>query len=125
MGGSSFELIMQEVLGQKQRMDDLLAENRELHRQLTDLREGHSIFLEIRGKRFALDGTPADDYLPPVASTAQDSSISYQPTIVIPVSQATMDTPGTLPETPLPSDIEAFEPIPYYLDSMEEHEEEE
>jgi len=120
MGGSSFELIMQEVFNQKQRMDDLLADNRELRRQLTDLRAGRGILLEIQGKLFALDGTPADDYPLQVASTVEESPDIYQPTMVMPVSEADM---GTIPETPLPTSTE-FEPVPYYMDQMEEQEEE-
>jgi hypothetical protein len=126
MGGSSFELIMQEVFNQKQRMDDLLADNRELRRQLTDLRAGRGILLEIQGKLFALDGTPADDYPLQVASTVEESPDIYQPTVAMPVSEADMGTAlimGTIPETPLPTSTE-FEPIPYYLDQMEEQEEE-
>lgn len=54
MGGSNFERIAQALHHQKRLMDDLLAENRELRQQLSDLREGRGIFLEINGKRFAL-----------------------------------------------------------------------
>ena len=55
MAGSSFELLMQEIFNQKQRMDELLEENHTLRHQLTDLRAGHGIFLEICGRRFALN----------------------------------------------------------------------
>jgi len=127
MGGSSFELIMQEVFNQKQRMDDLLTENRELRRQLTDLRTGRGILIEIQGRLFALDRTPADDYPLQIASTVQESPDIYQPTIVMPVSEADMGTTlimGTIPETPLPTSADQFERIPYYLDQTEEQEEE-
>ena len=54
--GSNFELIMQEVLKQKQLSEDLLSENDELHRQLAELRGGRGIFVDILGKRFPLVG---------------------------------------------------------------------
>ncbi len=52
--GSSFELIMDELLKQKQLLEDLQAENDELYRQLSELREGRGIFIEILGNRFQL-----------------------------------------------------------------------
>ncbi len=54
-GSSSFDLIMQEVLNQKQRLDELVEENQDLQRQLADLRAGRGILLEIGGQRFALN----------------------------------------------------------------------
>ncbi|GHO84149.1 hypothetical protein [Dictyobacter formicarum] len=55
MGGSSFDLITQELLNQRQIMEKLEAENRQLRQQLSDLRAGQGIFLEINGKRIALN----------------------------------------------------------------------
>src|SRR5947209_556426 len=46
MSGGSFELLMDEVLNQKRIMDELLAENHSLRRQLADLRGGRGTFLE-------------------------------------------------------------------------------
>lgn len=57
MSDSSFEYILQELQNQKLRMDDLQAENTELRRQLTDLRNGQGIFVEILGLRIPLAGT--------------------------------------------------------------------
>ncbi len=54
MGGSSFDMIAQELLRQKQVMDQMEAENRGLRHQLVNLREGRGIFVEIDGRRFAL-----------------------------------------------------------------------
>lgn len=56
MGGSSFDAIAQEILNQKQFMEQMQAENRELRRQLADLRDGRGIFVDIGGRRFALIG---------------------------------------------------------------------
>ena len=131
MGGSSFELIMQEVLNQKQRMDDLLAENRELCRQLADLREGHGIFLEVEGKRFALtNAISADTSHVQVVPTprTQDTPATVEPTpatpVVLPVPVATSGEVviGTIPETPYPSTDE-FAPIGQFSDEIEDEEE--
>ncbi len=63
---SGFELIAQELLKQQQHMQMLDAENRALRQQLADLRAGHSIFVEIAGQRFPLEGV----ILPPQAMTS-------------------------------------------------------
>ena len=49
-----FEQIAQEVLKQKQLMEQLREENRLLRRQLTELREGRGIVVGIAGKPFLL-----------------------------------------------------------------------
>jgi cell division protein FtsB len=49
-----FSQIAQAILKQKQRMEQLEAENRELRRYLDDLRTGRGIFVEISGRRFPL-----------------------------------------------------------------------
>ncbi len=54
MGGSSFDLIAQELLRQKQVMEQMEDENQELRRQLAALREGYGIVVEIDGRRFSL-----------------------------------------------------------------------
>ncbi|GCF09183.1 hypothetical protein [Dictyobacter arantiisoli] len=54
MGGSSFDLIAQEIQKQQHIMEELKAENRQLHQQLSALRAGQGIFLEINGTRIAL-----------------------------------------------------------------------
>ena len=55
MGGSSFDLIAQELQKQNHIMEKLKAENISLRQQLMDLRAGQGIFLEIDGTRMALD----------------------------------------------------------------------
>jgi hypothetical protein len=54
MGGSSFDVIVQEIMKQKLLLDQMEEENRDLRRQLADLRDGRGIFLDIGGRRFAL-----------------------------------------------------------------------
>ncbi|OLE33939.1 MAG: hypothetical protein AUG45_05915 [Ktedonobacter sp. 13_1_20CM_3_54_15] len=145
MSGGSFELLMDEVLNQKRIMDELLAENHSLRRQLADLRGGRGIFLELQGQIFALDGETVFRS-PEVDSTAQDFSIAEQATTfmpasetmeqtmtimpvsetmeqtmtIMPVSEAGIAT-GTSKETPMPS-TEPFEQLSYSLNSEEEGE---
>ena len=52
--GAGFEGIAQMLLEQKKLMDALEAENRELRRQLEDLRRGVGITVVIEGKTIAL-----------------------------------------------------------------------
>jgi hypothetical protein len=54
MGENYFEQLGRELLQQKRLMDKLKEENRELRRQLAELREGRGIFLKIGDQRFAL-----------------------------------------------------------------------
>ena len=54
MDGNYFEQLAQEIIKQKQLMDQLEAANRELRQRLADLRAGRGIFVEIAGSRFAL-----------------------------------------------------------------------
>ncbi len=49
-----FDQIARAILQQKQLMDQLAAENRELRQCLADLRTGRGIFVEIFGSRFPL-----------------------------------------------------------------------
>lgn len=54
MGGSSFDLIAQELLRHKNAMEQMEQENRELRRQLADMRAGHGFVIEIDGQRFSV-----------------------------------------------------------------------
>lgn len=54
MGGSNFDFIAQGLQRQQQIMEELLTENKELRRQLAELRAGHDIFVEIGNTRVAL-----------------------------------------------------------------------
>ncbi len=95
--GSSFELIMQEVLDQKQLMEDLQTENDDLRRQLAELRAGRGIFVEILGKRYPLVGEPVR--VTPEIVPAAEVDLSLQETTAI-KSEA---FPPPLAETPLPA----------------------
>lgn len=120
MGGSSFDLIMQEVFNQKQRMEELLEENRDLRRQLAELSEGRGIFLEICGKKFALVGEPVVAS-PQAEPASQDVPAIYQETASKVQNEAPMNA---FPETPLPSNDE-FEQTADYLDHEVEEVQEE
>ena len=54
MSGNYFDQIAQELRKQKQLMDKLEAENRELREQLAALRAGRGILLIVSGTQFAL-----------------------------------------------------------------------
>jgi hypothetical protein len=95
--GSSFELIMQEVLDQKQIMEDLQAENDELKRQLAELSAGRGIFVEILGKRYPLVGEPVR--VSPEEVPAAEVDLSLQETTAI--KSENLSPP--LAETPLPT----------------------
>src|SRR5437660_1563547 len=110
MGGSSFEQLIGEVLNQKQLMDELLAENYELRRQLADLRDGRGIFLAIQDQLFPLVGEIVVDS-PQVAPLSQETLVSEQATTIMPVSEAAVGA-GILPETPVPN-IDQFEKSSY------------
>src|SRR5690242_12285551 len=82
MNGASFDLIAHELLKQKYILEKLLEENRELRRQLAQLRAGHGIFVEIGGQRIALnllleDAAPAT----PVKRPAPAAQLTPAPAI--------------------------------------------
>jgi len=95
--GSNFELIMQEVLKQKQLLEDLLSENDELHRQLAGLREGRGIFVDILGKRFPLVELPESDSSNREATPGADLSLQETTEIL------SESLPSSIPETPVPA----------------------
>ena len=119
MGGSSFDLIMQEVFNQKQRMEELTEENRDLHRQLLDLCDGRGIFLEIYGKKFALVGEQVVAS-PQAGSTAQNSPTVDQETIGMALNESPTNT---VLETPPPGTNEFEQISDYYNHEVEEVEE--
>ena len=103
--GSNFELIMQEVLKQKQLLEDLQSENDELHRQLADLREGRGIFIDILSKRFPLVDMPVGDSS--YRTAIRDADLSLQETTEI-LSES---VPSSMPETPVPASEASIEEV--------------
>ena len=111
--GSNFELIMQEVLKQKQLLEDLQSENDELHRQLTELREGRGIFVDILGKRFPLVGEPIN--LSPDAIATPVADLSLQETTEI-LSESLASSTSETPVPALESSVEEVqEDLPTYV----------
>jgi hypothetical protein len=106
MGGSSFDLIAQELLKHKKMMEQMEQENRELRRQLADLRAGRGFFIEIDGQRFSL---PVEAIASPqVSATASQSSsteplveeqVIAQPTTEIPQSPVVAEQNETARQT--------------------------
>ncbi|MHB8596074.1 MAG: hypothetical protein ACYDER_04605 [Ktedonobacteraceae bacterium] len=109
MSDSSFEFILQALRMQKQCLEQLQAENSELHQQLADLRNGQGIFVEILGARCALVGTQPLEVL--AHATTQEA-----PTLELTLVQ-TVDTPTMpfIPETPRP-----VEPVEEYMPLQEQ-----
>ncbi len=92
MGGSSFDFIAQELLKQQQLMEQMEEENRELRRQLAELRDGYGVFVVIDGRRFSLakdDAAPAQT--PAVEAIPTSTTI---PIAVEPEPQAEPVTPS-------------------------------
>jgi hypothetical protein len=108
--GSNFDLIMQELLKQKQILEDLEAENQELRRQLADLREGRGIFVEIVGERFALQKE----------TSASSSSEVEVPSTPQPQSVPTLDEAPTTMINALSSVTPIPEGVPANLDEKAE-----
>ena len=59
LDGNSFDHIAEALFKQKQLMDQLEAENRELRQRIADLRAGRGIFVDVLGSRFALADSPS------------------------------------------------------------------
>jgi hypothetical protein len=57
---SAFELILQELLQQKNRLEELAKENQQLRSQLADLREGRGVSVDILGQRFSPAANPPE-----------------------------------------------------------------
>ena len=70
MSDSSFDLILQELLQQKEFMENLETENRELRQQIADLRAGRGISVEILGQRFSLLSEPVNIPAYTISTTA-------------------------------------------------------
>ncbi len=108
--GSSFELIMDELLKQKQLLEALQTENDELYRRLAELREGRGIFIEILGNRFPLVEEPDSfsvSVFPEEVSAAMDDPSQNEITGIPDEAIA-----PSWPETPVPSTEFTMEEVP-------------
>ncbi len=72
MSSRSFNLLVQKMIKQQQYSTDRLrVENRELHQRLADLQTAEDIFIEVSGKRFALNASPISPASAQVSSTPE------------------------------------------------------
>jgi hypothetical protein len=94
---AGFEGIAQMLLEQKKLMDALEAENRELRRQLADLRRGIGIAVVIEGKtiQLATDGSASASSLSASSSAALQSLQSLQAAQTGPHQAASSATYGS------------------------------
>jgi hypothetical protein len=93
MGGSNFDQIAQALLEQQQILQNLQAENKQLHQQLRDLRAGQGISILINGAQFPLAALLPSDQSTNSSSEEEHSLPSV--TSVTPVtSVATDSTPS-------------------------------
>lgn len=124
MGGSSFDLITQEVLRHQQIMEQLEQENRELKQQLADIREGRGIFLDICGKRFALMSDSIQNIYRTVPAPAADEQFLQEEPVVdeAPVEDNVENQPTVAIAH---ADIASIPEIPTTEGQIEEEEEKE
>lgn len=104
MGDNYFERLGRELLQQKRLMDKLKEENRELRRQLAELREGRGIFLKIGDQRFALLANGE-------AAALENNMDNTDTSIKITGKSATLSEKSTAEET-LQRGREEKEPVP-------------
>jgi len=106
---SAFELIMQELLMQKQRLDELKKENQELRSQLAALREGRGIFVDILGQRFSPDVDISEPLAKsqrlPVRDQADDKAIYTTSMLDASLNQHHQDGEASIP-SPSPAFLE-------------------
>lgn len=108
MGGSSFDLIAQELQEQQRIMGEMKAENYLLRQQVSDLRNGRGIFLEINGAPLELASLWSQSA--PLAETSQ------------PEIQSQVST--SIPETLRAIELKPLEPLPAVAEvEQTEHEE--
>jgi hypothetical protein len=108
---SAFELIMQELLKQKNRLEELAQENRQLRSQLADLREGRGISVAILGQRFS----PAVNSPEPLATLQRPPVTDEAPGKAI----STTSIPDALPIEYEPDRDEiTLSPSPAFLEEM-------
>ncbi len=96
MSDSSFEFILQALRSQKQRLEELQAENSELHQQLTALRNGHGIFVEILGTPFALVKTQQSGEMQASTMIQDAPTMQIAQTILAPMLPNVPETPRPL-----------------------------
>jgi len=111
MSESGFEIILQELLKQKNRLEELAQENQQLRSQLADLREGRGISVDILGQRLS----PAVNSPEPLAALPRPSVTAEAPGKAI----STASIPDALPITYEYDEEETIpSPSPTFLEEM-------
>ncbi len=91
MARSSFDSIAQEVIKQQHLMQQMQIENRELRRQIADLKAGRGLFIEIGGQQF----TPREeqDTIPSTRVTVPEAQNVAVPSSVTTTSNVEISEP--------------------------------
>jgi hypothetical protein len=97
--GSSFETILEALIQQKQVLEDLQAENVTLRQQLTNLRAGRGIFVDILGTRIPLAGTPDTHVFDAVLHENILLPSAIEVTAPVPIVVPAMETDSSHQET--------------------------
>jgi hypothetical protein len=103
MGGSSFDLLMEEVQQLQHALEDLERTNRELRLQLADLRMGRGIVVDIAGQHFSLTHeasevpivsaeTPTEQH---GVATTHEATPPTRKTTVLPLPELTVEEQAT------------------------------
>jgi hypothetical protein len=121
MGGTLFDRLIREIFRHKRLMEHLQEENRELRRQLADLREARGISVEICGKRFALIQQPTPAPAQVSAAPVLTSSSTPDPLVAVSAGSAAQQLPAShdpgaelteIPTHPLPATpLSASQPL--------------
>ncbi len=116
MGTNYFEQLGREILHQKRLMDKLEEENRELRRQIAELKEGRGIFIKIGDQRIALlaNGEPATaENLPPQAQLSDNAT-----QLPAKGQQAETPAPGETAQQPLSVETTKAKEVPFLEEVM-------
>jgi hypothetical protein len=105
---NGFELILDEVIKQKQVLEELEAENEALRQQLADLLAGKGISVDIQGHRYMLNFEDHISSTNVVSASATNNEIAEAPApdtqISQPVEPVSDGSVAILNETPTPRD---------------------
>ena len=138
MDGNHFDQLAQEILKQKQLMENLEAENSELRQQIADLRSGRGIFVEIHGIRFALrddsslaqtnsslatlaNSSPSIPEVAdstPVATSSLNQAIMDQPTAALPSQGQEQNAGEQIPQAENDGDQQALNGESNFLEEI-------
>ncbi|HEY4384215.1 MAG TPA: hypothetical protein VGN34_07065 [Ktedonobacteraceae bacterium] len=111
--GNNFENIAQEIMHLQQRMAALRAENTDLRQQLTNLRSGRNILIEIAGKRFSFSYGTTDAAETPAKETVSVTEAPAEKVVAAPTLPEQPSTPPIQMEPSSPISSTAEVPLDY------------